>query len=98
MSEIKTGLKVGDIVWWVHCTNKVYKGEIKELSFCEGQGAVYCHIYSPTFRINPYPAVHYTNCFSSKEEAKEAVKWLNDNERHGMIRCDRCKLNSHISP
>ena len=93
MIEIKTGLKAGDKVWWIHCSNRIYYGTIKEFAFCEGQGAVYCYIDSPTFKLNPYPTVHYTHCFSTKEEAKDVVKYLKEEEKHGMIRCDRCKFN-----
>ena len=47
MADIKTKLNVGDTVWWVNCSNKVYKGTIKEIVCCDYQGALYCGIYSP---------------------------------------------------
>lgn len=31
MADIKTKLNIGDTVWWVNCSNKVYKGTIKKL-------------------------------------------------------------------
>lgn len=35
MADIKTKLNVGDTVWWVNCSNKVYKGTIKEIVCCD---------------------------------------------------------------
>ena len=52
MADIKTKLNVGDTVWWVNCSNKVYKGTIKEIVCCDYQGALYCCIYSPSYRRN----------------------------------------------
>ena len=41
MADIKTKLNVGDTVWWVHCSNKIYKGTVEEISCCDYQGALY---------------------------------------------------------
>lgn len=38
MANIKTKLNVGDTVWWVHCSNKIYKGTVEEISCCDYQG------------------------------------------------------------
>lgn len=38
MADIKTKLNVGDTVWWVHCSNKIYKGTVKEILCCDYQG------------------------------------------------------------
>ena len=83
--EIKTNHKVGDTVYWVHGTNKlmIYKGTIEEISLCEYQGALYCLLHSPTFKINPYPNVHYSHVFHTREQAeefREAVKAAKGNE------------------
>lgn len=37
MANIKTKLNVGDTVWWVHCSNKIYKGTV-EILYCDYQG------------------------------------------------------------
>lgn len=84
-------IKVGDFVYWVHCSNRVYKGEVKRIDFCENQGAIYLILHSPTFKINPYPCVHYTHCFISKEEAHELARELKRADTTQM-RCDRCKF------
>jgi hypothetical protein len=87
---IKTRLSLGDTVYWVHCSNKIYKGIVREFSFCEDQGAVYLILDSPSFKINPNPIVHYSHCFISKEQAQECIKDYDDWNKMGMIRCDRC--------
>ena len=86
-------LQIDQVVYWVHCTNKVYKGTIKEYSFCENQGAVYLSIHSPSFRINPYPTVHYSHCFASKERALEFAEALKE-EGSFVKRCDRCEFEN----
>lgn len=71
MAEIKTKLNVGDTVWWVHQSGKVYKGKIEEITCCEYQGALYCQIYSPSFKVNTQPVVHYSSVFLCREQAEE---------------------------
>jgi hypothetical protein len=93
MSEIKTRINVGDTVYWIHHSNKVYKGIVEGMHMCEGQGAIYCSIHSPMFKINPYPNVHYSFCYKEKERAVEASEYLKQ-EEESLKRCDRCKLNS----
>ena len=85
-------IKIGDTVYWVHCTNRVYKGTVCEYSFCESQGAVYLHIHSPLFRKNTYPTVHYSFCFKNKDEAKEFAE---DMQANGTFckRCSRCEFD-----
>ena len=89
-------IKIGDTVWWVHYSNKCYKGTVKEYSFCEGQGAVYLHIFSPSFRRNPYPVVHYSFCFLTREQAKKFIEYLKLGDTF-CKRCDRCEFNAIIS-
>lgn len=75
MDDIKTKLSVGDTVWWVNCPNKVYKGTIKEIACCDYQGALYCGIYSPSYRRNTNPVVHYSSVFKSREKAQEFAEY-----------------------
>ena len=93
MYEIRTRINVGDTVYWIHCSNKVYKGIVQEMHMCEGQGAIYCSIHSPLFKLNQYPNVHYSNCYKEKARAIETANYLKQEETF-MKRCDRCKLNS----
>ena len=92
MSEIRTNIKAGDTVWWVHCFWKVYKGVVQSIDLCEGQGALYCNIYSPSFQRNQYPTVHYTNVFLSRGEAEDFAE-DEKKENSTLMRCDRCKYN-----
>lgn len=85
-------IKIGDTVWWVHCSNKTYKGIAEEYSFCESQGAVYLYLLSPTFKLNLHPCVHYSHCFKTSKEAKEFAKYLKK-ENTICKRCDRCEFN-----
>ena len=94
MANIKTNLNVGDTVWWVHCSNKVYKGTIEEISCCDYQGALYCKIYSPSFRRNPYPTVHYFNVFKSKDDAKEFAECQKANPDDVVPMCMGCHYNA----
>lgn len=90
-SMIKTNIKVGDTVFWVHCSNRVYKGIVTEFDFCEDQGAVYLLLFSKQFRINNTPVVHYSHCFLTRESAMECAEWLK--EDHQIIkRCSRCEF------
>lgn len=90
MAEIKTALNIGDTVWWVHCSSRVYKGTIEGISCCDYQGALYCHINSPTFKRNPYPTVHYSSVFSTQKEAKEFVKYQKENPDGVLPKCMGC--------
>lgn len=78
MAEIKTKINVGDQVWWVHDGSQVrkYKGTVEQIECCDYQGALYCVIYSPTFKLNPYPCVHYSNVFKTKLEADQFRKTI----------------------
>lgn len=95
MAEIKTRHNVGDIVWWVHCSNRVYKGVILGISICEYQGALYCNIHSPSFKRNPYPVVHYSNVFGSQEEAKEFAAYQKKNPDDVRPKCMGCHYNAY---
>lgn len=95
MAEIKTNLNVGDTVWWVHCSNRVYKGVIEELHLCEYQGALYCNIHSPSFKINPYPVVHYSEVFSNRANAEEFAKYQEENPDDVVPMCMGCHYNAY---
>lgn len=90
MAEIKTNINVNDVVYWVHCSGKVYKGKVQEISLCEYQGALYCHIYSPSFKRNPYPSVHYSNVFHNKDTAKEYAVSCQENSDNVFPMCMGC--------
>ncbi len=94
MADIKTKLNVGDTVWWVHCSNKIYKGTVEEISCCDYQGALYCQIYSPSFKRNPYPTVHYSNVFKSKDDAKEFAEYQKENPDDVFPKCMGCHYNA----
>lgn len=91
--EIRTRIEPGETVWWVHCSNRVYKGTVQAITLCEGQGALYCHIYSPSFRINPYPTVHYSDVFPSREAAQMFAAYQKENPDSVFPRCMRCHYN-----
>lgn len=90
MSEIKTKLNVDNTVWWVHCDNRVYKGTIEGISCCDYQGSLYCHIHSPSFKRNPYPTVHYSTVFQSRDEAEEFAEYQKENPDDVFPRCMGC--------
>ena len=90
MGEIKTELNSGDTVWWAHCSNKVYKGTIVNIHCCDYQGALYCEIHSPSFRLNPYPVVHYSNVFLTREGAKSFAEYQRENPDDVLPMCMRC--------
>ena len=90
MSEIQTKLNIGDVVWWVHCSGMVDQGVIEGITCCDYQGALYCHIYSPSFRLNPYPTVHYSYVFKSKDEAKDFSKYQRENPDSLVPMCMGC--------
>ena len=94
MAEIKTNLNVGDTVWWVHCSNRVYKGVIKDIHLCEYQGALYCNIHSPSFKINPYPVVHYSEVFGSREAAEDFAEYQKKNPDDVLPMCMGCHYNA----
>ena len=94
MSEIVTKVKVGDTVWWVHCSNRVYKGIVQAIILCEYQGALYCNIFSPSFRRNPYPVVHYSEVFLSRSEAEEHAEYQKENPDGVFPRCMGCHFNA----
>lgn len=90
MAELKTKLNVGDTVWWVHCSNKVYKGTIMEINLCEYQGALYCVLRSPSFKINTTPNVHYSNIFPTRETAEEFAEYQKENPDGVFPMCMGC--------
>lgn len=93
MAEIKTQRNVGDTVWWVHCSNRVYKGTIEEIRCCDYQGALYCIIHSPSFKVNPYPSVHYSNVFPNRAEAEEFAEYQKANPDGVFPVCMGCHYN-----
>lgn len=97
MPKIETRLNVGDTVWWVHCENKVYKGTIEEISCCDYQGALYCGIYSPSFKRNPYPTVHYSNVFPSRKEAQDFANYQKENPDNVFPCCMGCHYRAFQS-
>lgn len=93
MLHIETEIKIGDTVWWVHCSNKVYKGIVQEINLCEYQGALYCTLFSPSFKRNPYPAVHYSEVFLTRKEALEFAEYQKENPDDVLPRCMGCHYN-----
>ena len=90
MAEIRTKLNIGDVVWWVHCSGKVYKGVIEGITCCDYQGALYCHIHSPSFKLNSYPTVHYSNVFDSRLKAKDFSEYQKENPDDVLPMCMGC--------
>ena len=86
--NIMPKIQIGQVIWWVNHSNKVQKGTVEEYSFCEYQGAMYLVIHSPSNKINNYPCIHYSHCFTSKEMA---IEFANYQDGLGN-RCDRCKF------
>jgi len=95
MSEIVTRIKPGDTVWWVHdaATVRVYKGVVQGIELCEPQGALYCRIYSPSFRINPHPIVHYSKVWQTRAEAEEYAGYFRENPDDVLPVCMGCHFN-----
>ena len=93
MSEIVTKIKPGDTVWWVHCSNRVYKGTVQSIDLCEYQGALYCHIYSPSFKRNPNPTVHYSFVFPDRQGALGFAEYQSENPDHTIPMCMGCHYN-----
>ena len=94
MSEIVTRIKPGDTVWWVHCTNKVFKGTVQSITLNEYQGALYCGIHSPSFRRNQFPVVHYSEVFPSREAAEEHAEYQRENPDRVFPVCMGCHYNA----
>ena len=100
MTEIITQIKPNDTVWWVHdgftitgaggYKSRVYKGTIQAITLCEYQGALYCNIFSPSFRRNPYPVVHYSKVFRSRESANEFAEQVDKNNDAVLPMCYGC--------
>jgi len=93
MGFIKTKLNPGDCIWWVHCSGRVYKGTIEEITCCDYQGALYCQIVSPSFKINPTPIVHYSNVFDTRERALEFAEYQKKNPDDVLPMCMGCHYN-----
>ena len=96
--EIETYIKPKDSVFWVNEKptkngNKfiVYSATVMEISLCEYQGALYCTLYCPDFKINPYPNVHYSHVFKSKENAEDFAKELKHISKDNYPMCYGCK-------
>jgi hypothetical protein len=96
MAHINTKHNVGDKVWWVHCSGRVYGGTIKDITCCDYQGFLYCLIESPTFKVNPFPVVHYSNVFKTKEEAKKYAKYQKRNPDDVVPMCMSCHYNDFL--
>lgn len=94
MSEIVTRIKPGNTVWWVHCTGKVYKGTVESINLCEYQGALYCVLYSPSFRRNPHPVVHYSNVFTTRQSAEEFSEYQTENPDDVFPKCMGCHYSA----
>ena len=94
MSEIITRIKPGDTVWWFSYSGKVYKGTVQAITLCEYQGALYCNIHSPSFRINQFPVVHYSNVFLSREEAEKYAEYQKENPDDVFPVCMGCHYNA----
>lgn len=94
IADIKTKLNIGDTVWWVNCSNKVYKGTIKEIVCCDYQGALYCGIYSPSYRRNINPVVHYSSVFESREKAQKFAEYQKENPDDVFPKCMGCHYNA----
>lgn len=90
MAEIRTMYNVGDTVWWVHCSGRVFKGIIENIACCDYQGALYCEIHSPSFKVNPHPTVHYSFVFSSRKAAQEFAEYQKQNPDAVFPKCMGC--------
>lgn len=91
--EIATRKVPGDVVYWVHCSGRVYKGTVQAVTLCEEQGALYCHIFSPSFHRNPYPCVHYSFVFLDRDKAKDYAAYQTENPDGVTPRCMGCHYN-----
>lgn len=96
--EIKTNIKAGDKVWWVkkRYTKKgevfrVYEATVENIQLCEYQGALYCELYCPDFKLNPCPVVHYSFVFSTKEKAEDYREVMKNLSKESVPMCWGCK-------
>ena len=97
--EIKTFIKPNDTVYWVkeRWTPKkgkrfvVYEAKVEEVSLCEYQGALYCTLNCPDFKINPHPNVHYSQVFTSKVQAEDFAEALKTIHKDNPPICYGCK-------
>ena len=96
MTNIITKITPGDTVWWVHFTGRVYKGTVQAITLCEYQGALYCNIHSPSFRRNPYPVVHYSFVFLSRQAAEEYAEYQTQNPDGVFPVCMGCHYNAML--
>jgi hypothetical protein len=94
---IKSNIGVGDTVWWVHCSNKVYKGVVENIELCEGSGALFCIIHSPSFQLNHHPCVHYTNVYLTRIAAEDFAEYQKENPDDVVPMCMKCHYNSMIN-
>ena len=91
--EIRTNKHIGDKVWWVHRIKdrwRIFEATIEDISLCEYQGALYCQLYSPAFKINPHPTIHYSYVFCTKEEAESHREVMKASDNY-IPMCDGCK-------
>jgi hypothetical protein len=96
MPFIKTRFNPGDRIWWVHCTGRIYEGIIGEIHCCDYQGALYCEVASPSFKVNPFPTVHYSNIFKTEQEAKEYSQYQTENPDDVVPMCMSCHYNDYL--
>jgi len=98
--EIRTNTKIGDKVYWIKDKfNKdgtirwmMYEATVENISLCEYQGALYCELHCPSHKVNPYPVVHYSYVFHTKEEAEAHRKEMKNLRRYkDFPMCDGCK-------
>lgn len=90
--EIKTNTKIGDYVWWVKQVKgkwRIYEATVENITLCEYQGALYCELHSPDSKINPFPNVHYSYVFHTRQEAEAHREVLRATD--GLPMCDGCK-------
>ena len=96
--EIATYIKPQDNVFWVKERTykggkrfQVYKATVEEIHLCEYQGALYCTLYCPDFKINPYPTVHYSYVFKSRENAEDFAEQMKEISKNNMPMCYGCE-------
>lgn len=76
---VELPFKKGDIVYWVHCSYRIYRGEVLSVSLGNEGTQVFLELYSPDFKKNNNPSVFMGDVFSSKKKAQEFVKYCKDN-------------------
>lgn len=101
--EIVAGHQPGDTVYWVHDNYysagsgkhaRVIKGTIQSIDLCEYQGALYCNLYSPSFRRNPHPTIHYSHVFKTRDEAQDFAEYVDENPDKVFPMCMGCHYNT----